>query len=246
MKGHRVLRESSVLSYEFAEVCRDLSLAGNAQASIAEEYKLSQSYISRCLACLSEEFRYDHDHNQRPWPEAYDRVVGRDKSQLITQSKNSEWYTPALYVEAVRSVLGGIDLDPASCEIANKVVQAETYYTKAQDGLSHPWTGRVFLNPPYQRKAGDFIQRLCDSHSTGLVSSAIALVNSNCTDTAWFQPLFDYPLCFVQGRVDFDTDGRDEDSGPTHGTLFAYLGADVKRFVDRFEAFGPVMSRCRL
>lgn len=57
-------------------------------------------------------------------------------------------YTPVEYVESARRVLIVIDLDPASSAEANEIVRAQTFYTVEDDGLSLPWFGRVFLNPP--------------------------------------------------------------------------------------------------
>lgn len=63
-------------------------------------------------------------------------------------SKTSEHYTRAPEVELARLVLGGIDLDPASCKEANKVVKAAAFFDERRDGLSVSWHGRVFVNPP--------------------------------------------------------------------------------------------------
>jgi hypothetical protein len=59
-----------------------------------------------------------------------------------------DWYTPAPFVEAAREVMGGIDLDPASSEVANRVVGAARYYDAGQDGLENVWHGQVWLTPP--------------------------------------------------------------------------------------------------
>src|SRR4051794_17958061 len=52
-----------------------------------------------------------------------------------------EWYTPAAYVEAARGVLGGIDLDPATSDHAQRTVRAAAYHTAETDGVAHPWRG---------------------------------------------------------------------------------------------------------
>lgn len=68
-------------------------------------------------------------------------------------SETPEHYTPPEIAEAAREVMGGIDLDPASCEKANEVVRS-TYIYSAH-GLELDWDDpegpgamRVFLNPP--------------------------------------------------------------------------------------------------
>jgi hypothetical protein len=56
-----------------------------------------------------------------------------------------ERYTPAEYIASARSVLGAIDLDPASNAQAQRIVKAAHYLTIEDDGLAHPWQGRVWL-----------------------------------------------------------------------------------------------------
>src|SRR5262245_41314315 len=70
--------------------------------------------------------------------------------QFWRSSESAEWYTPPNIIELVHVALDGIDLDPASCEMANEIVGARKFVTKADDGLRCHWTARsLFCNPPY-------------------------------------------------------------------------------------------------
>lgn len=63
-------------------------------------------------------------------------------------SESMEHHTPPEIVEPCRTLLGSFDLDPASCALANRVVQAKQFYTREDNGFLRSWWGNVFLNPP--------------------------------------------------------------------------------------------------
>ena len=158
-------------------------------------------------------------------------------------SGENEWYTPAKYIDAARAVMGGIDLDPASSLIANQTVQAAMYYTAEDNGLSRPWSGRVWLNPPYaQPLIGLFCGALRDALESGTVAEAISLTN-NATETAWFADLLANAaaVCFVRGRIKFvDMSGR-ESGAPLQGQVVVYSGPNVSAFGALFSVFGTVL-----
>ena len=115
---------------------------------------------------------------------------------------SAEWRTPPHIVELARELLGAIDLDPASSDEAQKVVAADTYYTKERDGLSHTWSGRVFMNPPYSRGLLDqFVRKLV---SSDVVTEWVVLLN-NTTETNAGQLLLSSAsrVCFPHGRLAF-------------------------------------------
>ena len=150
----------------------------------------------------------------------------------------SEWYSPEDLVEAARAVMGEIDLDPASCAAANKVIKAARFYSEEDDGLSKVWKGRVWMNPPYsQPLVAQFGEKLVESFQSGTVTEAITLTN-NCTEVAWLQSLLRVAsaLCFPSGRVRFWYPGRK--ATPLQGQVVAYLGKHPAAFVERFHDFG--------
>lgn len=159
-------------------------------------------------------------------------------------SASNEWYTPAEYVNAAREVMGAIDLDPASNALANETVQADYFYTEADDGLAQEWRGRVFLNPPYgvtdgKSNAGVWARKLIAEYDAGHVNEAVLLVNAN-TERKWFAPLWNFPICFTSDRIKFYTpDGIG--AQPIDGNALVYLGANVRGFADVFRQFGPVV-----
>jgi hypothetical protein len=146
------------------------------------------------------------------------------------------------YIDAARAVMAGIDLDPASNPAANKVVQAETYYTAEDDGLAKDWAGRVWMNPPYESGLiGKFAAKLCESFDSGGVTAAVVLVN-NGTETGWFQTMAARAsaVCFPKGRVQFWHPRKE--AVPLQGQAVLYLGSDAQKFVAEFSGFGFCME----
>lgn len=170
------------------------------------------------------------------------RQVASGQNQTLSESL--EWYTPGEYIESARSVLGTIDLDPASSDIANRTVKAKRFFGTDDDGLSQAWEGTVWLNPPYTGVLGPlFVEKLLGEYTDKRVTAAVVLVSAHATDTNWFQPLWDFTLCFTDHRLKFLKPSGAAGTGTTHGSVFAYLGKAPKRFADEFSQYGVVVRR---
>jgi phage N-6-adenine-methyltransferase len=222
-------------SSEYAQACKEARLSSQDASRWQKVGAVPESIFDEYVAGLL-------DDPEREITTTGAIAYAQSGGKLVASDEN-EWYTPARYIEAARAVLGDIDLDPATSETANETVKAPQIYTLADDGLAQVWHGRVWLNPPYGRLAGEFVTKLVWDHQTENVAAAVALVNAHCTDTAWFQQLWDYPLCFTDHRIDFDSGGRDKHTTSTHGSVFAYLGLEREAFAKEFGRFGAIVRR---
>jgi hypothetical protein len=76
--------------------------------------------------------------------------------------------------------LGAFDLDPCAAPMPRPWATAARHIALPDDGLKAVWTGRVWLNPPFDRRVvGAWLRRLAD-HGDG-----VALLHAR-TETGWF------------------------------------------------------------
>jgi hypothetical protein len=94
--------------------------------------------------------------------------------------------------------LGAFDLDPCAAD-PRPWDCARVNYVEASDGLSQPWFGRVFLNPPFDRYVvARRIRRLVE-HGRGT-----ALLHAR-TEAGWFEPCWQQAsgILFMADRIHF-------------------------------------------
>ena len=170
-----------------------------------------------------------------PQEEQQDQI---SKPHIAHNSGDNEWYTPSNIITSAITVIGEIDLDPASSEVANELIKARIFYKAEEDGLSKPWKGKVWMNPPYsQPLVTRFCEKLIYHFEKGDVPEAIALLN-NATETKWFQNLAKVApaICHLEGRVTFWHPSKV--SHPLQGQVIFYLGNNPEMFTDTFSSHG--------
>ena len=159
-------------------------------------------------------------------------------AHVKNNSGNNEWYTPPEYIEAARSVMGSIDLDPATNSVAQEWVKAAYHYTKENDGLTKEWVGNIWLNPPYARGLiEEFVFKLVGSS----YNQAICLTN-NATETKWGSELLKQcsAVCFPKGRIKYISEEGVKNT-PLQAQMFTYFGPNYEDFMGEFSQFGVVM-----
>lgn len=143
-------------------------------------------------------------------------------ARVLPHTSTDEWWTPA----SILGPLGQFDLDPCAPESDPGRTGCKAALTKADDGLTLPWSGRVWLNPPYST-AGKWVARLAQ-HGNGT-----ALVFAR-TETGWWHsevwPRAD-ALLFLKGRLSFirgDEAGQVGHNAAAPSVLIAYGGENVE------------------
>lgn len=175
--------------------------------------------------------------------------IGSKPGSADSPGRDSDaWFTPGVYTEMAREVMGDIDLDPFSSSAANRHVRAKRYFDPKTDAFKQVWfqeQGRVFMNPPYGRQLIDAaVEIFLVNWSSESISQGIVLVN-NATETRWFQSLLRTcaALCFPDRRIAFENDDGKHVSGNTRGQAFFYFGHKVVRFQEVFARIGVVLVR---
>jgi len=98
---------------------------------------------------------------------------------------SDEWYTP-------KSVFDGLgltfDLDVCSPRGGTGLVPALESYCQEEDGLTSPWFGRVWMNPPYSKPSPWIDKWLAHGNGVALLPMA---------KSRWFNDLMDTDVHFT-------------------------------------------------
>ncbi len=172
-------------------------------------------------------------------------------------SDSNEHYTPAEIVDRSRYALGdNINLDPASCEVANRYVKAERYYSLEDDGLSKPWERAVFLNPPggalvakkessdewkaYAYRYGEkfntrshavaFWRKLMNERMIGRTKAAVFIGFSieilQTAQSNGWLSPLDFSICVPKTRICFVNEFGQPGKAPTHSSVIVHFGPE--------------------
>jgi hypothetical protein len=162
--------------------------------------------------------------------------------RLDNPEAHDEHYTPDWIWQAAARVMGSIDLDPASnSHEAPHVTGAKRHYTREDNGLTHWWPGRVWLNPPYCKDESSSLMSwmvaLTESYEAGLLEQACILVPAY-TDTGWWEVLMDLgpAVCQPRGRITY----VGNDSPARFPSAIAYIGENLGGFWEEFRPYGRI------
>lgn len=128
-------------------------------------------------------------------------------TDVMFSSKTDLWETPQEFFDRLNDEFG-FDLDV--CALPENA-KCASYYTPDQDGLSQPWDGVCWCNPPYGRDIGKWVQKAYEENKKE--NNFIVMLLPARTDTKWFH---DYiygkaEIRFVKGRLKF---GESKNSAP--------------------------------
>jgi hypothetical protein len=143
-----------------------------------------------------------------------------------TIGASDDWYTPPDIFDALGL---SFDLDPCSPG-AGHWVPASRVYTKADDGLAQPWSGLVFMNPPFGGRHGHvpWLQKWL-THGNG-----VAIVRAY-TSAGWFH---DYAtraetMLFPRGKTKFIRPDGAIGSAPGSGVVILGMGTQANTALHR-------------
>lgn len=122
-------------------------------------------------------------------------------SKVLYSSRSEAWETPQDFFDNLNDEFH-FDLD--ACAIPENA-KCERFFTPEQDGLSQPWTGNVWCNPPYGKDISKWIAKAQNEIKQN--ANVVVLLVPARTDTRWFHDyLYNKPnveLRFVKGRLKF-------------------------------------------
>ena len=127
-----------------------------------------------------------------------DPAKTRHNLSVHFSSKTCVWETPRQLFEKLDSEFN-FTLDV--CALPENA-KCRRYYTPETDGLKQAWSGVCWMNPPYGREIGKWVEKAFESAKAG--ATVVCLLPAR-TDTAWWHSFVmeAFEIRFLRGRLRF-------------------------------------------
>lgn len=129
-------------------------------------------------------------------------------------SASDEWETPHILFDELDRCFGGFTLDPCATP---QNAKCSTFFSRTEDGLSKPWTGKVFMNPPYGREIGKWVKKAWEESLRGAL--VVCLLPARVDTRWWHEYARKGHVYFLQGRLKF---GAARNSAPFPSVLVTF------------------------
>lgn len=194
-----------------------------------------------------------------------------DLSHLEPTVSNSTgaFFTPKIIIDRVHNMwaqYGGIDLDPASCPEANRIVNAKTFFGEREDGLVKSWDDddyrTIFCNVPfgewtsdkkkkkeYKLEESGWMRKVMKVLDKKPDKEFILLAPEKSRCSKVFEEFVkNYCTAYLtpRNRIKYWgehtgwTNCEKGGGSPTSGTYIYYVGKHLDLFIKEFEQFGNI------
>ena len=154
---------------------------------------------------------------------------GRPKKVSVHHtSKTNEWYTPDEVITYVKYLYETIDLDPCTNSKTNPNVKATAYFDIFDNGLEKDWFGSVYVNPPYGREIGKWVDKCLHEYASNHVEEILLLAPAR-VDTKWFAKIAGFHWCSISGRLKFKSSSGERNPAPFPSAMI-YIGYRPEEF----------------
>ncbi len=136
-------------------------------------------------------------------------------NNLMFSSKVQTWETP---IEFFNKVNEEFKFDIDVCAV-DETAKCSNYYTPEVDGLKQEWKGVCWMNPPYGRQIGKWIEKAYNESVKG--ATVVCLIPARTDTKYWHEFIFPYAseIRFIKGRLKF---GNSDNSAPFPSALVIF------------------------
>lgn len=149
-------------------------------------------------------------------------------TDVMFSSKTDEWATPQDLFDYFNSIYH-FTLDVCADETNHK---CEKYFTKEMDGLKQNWDGVFWMNPPYGRDIGKWVEKAYNEAYKHDDNAGVLLLPAR-TDTKWFHKYcVKGDIIFIKGRLKF---GNSKNSAPFPSMIVIFSGVAPNTFIPIYK-----------